>query len=66
MVTWMADTLLSTDFVEKHREDLSHILRNSSDPNLRAVAGALLILEGDTLKIDQVKRELEICEAVLG
>lgn len=65
-MTELSDTLSTKDFFNEHREDLSLILRNSDDPYLRAVAGALFIIEGETPDLEQVKYELELAQEVLG
>lgn len=65
-MTELSDPLSTKDFFNEHREDLSLILRNSDDPYLRAVAGALFIIEGETPDLEQVKYELELAQEVLG
>lgn len=62
----MSDIRPSQEYVAEHREDLSYILKFSGDPYLRAVAAVLLIKEGDPPDIEQVKRELDVCQEMLG
>lgn len=54
------------EYVRENRDDLVYILRNSSDPYLRAVAAALLTRGGGKPDIEQVKKELDLAEELLS
>lgn len=54
------------DYVRENHDELAHVLRHGDDLYARACAYALLVRGGTKPDIEQVRRELDRAEEMMG